>query len=45
MNEKALSNLEFPQGEGIKYAEIDLSTGTANTRLVSNEEFIRGIGK
>lgn len=45
MCKKALSNLEFPSGEGIKYAEIDCSTGTAKTRLVSNEEFINGIGK
>jgi hypothetical protein len=31
------------EGEGIKYTKIDVSTGTAETRLVSNEEFIKGI--
>jgi hypothetical protein len=33
---------ELPEGQGIKYAKIN-SDGTANVRLVSKDEFIKGI--
>jgi hypothetical protein len=31
------------QGEGIKYSKIDVSTGMAETKLVSREEFVKGV--
>ena len=34
---------KLPEGQGIKYSSIDMSNGTATSRIVSNEEFIRGI--
>ena len=43
--EQALRSIPRASGTGIQYTTIDLSTGTANTRMVTPEEFINGIGK
>jgi len=41
---RALANIPAaPSGPGIAYTKVDLSTGTATTRRVSEEEFIEGI--
>ena len=37
------ASLQHPDGDGITVTKIDVSTGTATTRKVSNEKFIKGI--
>jgi hypothetical protein len=49
MMEKALKDAsakmaQLPDGQGVKYAQCN-ADGTAQVRLVSPEEFVRGIGK
>lgn len=42
LKEASLKSKEL-SGDGIIYSEIDVSTGTSKTRIVSPEEFIKGI--
>lgn len=42
---RALQSVKIPSGDGITYSKLDATTGTSETRKVSPEEFIRGIGK
>jgi len=42
LREASRKMADLPEG-GIKYATIDVTTGTAEVRTVSHEEFVRGI--
>jgi len=43
LQQASLQASELRQGEGVVYSKIDVSTGTATTRIVSPEEFADGI--
>ena len=42
MQDATAKMAELPEGEGIKYASCDTSTGTATVKIVSSEDFIAG---
>lgn len=42
MQDATAKMAELPEGEGVKYASCDTSTGTATVKIVSSEDFIAG---